>query len=150
MNIRKAKHAESTIIANLFLASRRSALPTVPLVHSDDEVRVWYESHILPQDATWIAEDADKIVGFMSVNKNEIDQLYLAPGHLGEGIGSMFVELAKHLYPDYLQLYTFQVNTRARVFYEKHGFTNIRMTDGEYNEEKEPDIRYEWRPLPTA
>ena len=41
-----------------------------------------------------------------------------------------------------LQLWTFQVNDRARRFYERNGFTIAEMTDGAGNQEREPDIRY--------
>jgi len=35
---------------------------------------------------------------------------------------------------------------RARRFYEAHGATAVEFTDGEGNEEKTPDVRYEWKP----
>jgi len=44
-----------------------------------------------------------------------------------------------------LKLWTFQRNTNARRFYEKHGFIADRMTDGMGNEEREPDMRYVWK-----
>ena len=39
-----------------------------------------------------------------------------------------------------------QQNERARRFYEARGFRAVEFTDGEANEEKTPDVRYEWRP----
>ena len=46
---------------------------------------------------------------------------------------------------DVLQLWTFQGNVKARAFYERRGFTAAEFTDGEGNEERLPDVRYEWR-----
>jgi len=43
-----------------------------------------------------------------------------------------------------LQLWTFQRNTAAIAFYEKNGFRTVRKTDGATNEEREPDILFEW------
>ena len=43
-----------------------------------------------------------------------------------------------------LELRCFQANTRARRFYETHGFRAIRFTDGADNEERTPDVRYRW------
>jgi hypothetical protein len=40
--------------------------------------------------------------------------------------------------------WTFQRNKAARRFYERHGFTLVRETDGARNEEKEPDAEYCW------
>ena len=42
---------------------------------------------------------------------------------------------------DSLQLWTFQVNDRARAFYARHGFREVELTDGATNEEHEPDVR---------
>ena len=44
------------------------------------------------------------------------------------------------------QTYTFQVNTRARAFYERHGFRVLYLGSGESNEEHQPDVRYAWTP----
>ncbi len=44
-----------------------------------------------------------------------------------------------------LRLWTFQRNHLARKFYESHEFAVIEMTDGSENDEREPDVLYEWR-----
>ena len=51
--------------------------------------------------------------------------------------------LAKELSPSGLRLFTFETNSPARRFYEKHGF--IETGRGFPNEEMLPDIRYEWK-----
>jgi hypothetical protein len=56
------------------------------------------------------------------------------------------VALAKERSPGGLGLWAFQVNKPARRFYERHGFVAVTFTDGSGNEEREPDVRYEWRP----
>jgi phosphinothricin acetyltransferase len=45
---------------------------------------------------------------------------------------------------DQIQLWTFQSNSGARRFYERHGFVAVQTTEGD-NEEKAPDVRYVWR-----
>jgi putative addiction module component (TIGR02574 family) len=42
-----------------------------------------------------------------------------------------------------VRLYTFQANTRARSFWERHGFKAIAYSDGSTNEERCPDVLYE-------
>jgi hypothetical protein len=44
-----------------------------------------------------------------------------------------------------VRLYVFQANIRARQFYERHGFSAIDFGDGSLNEERCPDVLYEWR-----
>jgi GNAT superfamily N-acetyltransferase len=83
----------------------------------------------------------------MALKPGWVDQLYVAPDRLGEGIGRRLLELAKsRADADGLQLWTFQVNDRARRFYERNGFIEAELTDGSGNEEREPDVRYVWRP----
>jgi ribosomal protein S18 acetylase RimI-like enzyme len=61
-------------------------------------------------------------------------------------VGDRFMALAKERQPGGLRLYTFQVNTRACRFYERHGFTVVDLNDGSRNEEGEPDVQYRWVP----
>jgi predicted N-acetyltransferase YhbS len=82
----------------------------------------------------------------MALTADEIDQLYVAPGWTGHGIGGRLLSTAKARRPDGLGLYTFQVNAGARRFYERHGFVVVALGDGSSNEEGQPDVRYAWRP----
>ncbi len=75
-----------------------------------------------------------------------IKELYIEPSATGHGLGGKFMTLAKQQQPEGLQAYTFQVNKGARHFYEKHGFVAIDFNAGERNEEKQPDVLYEWKP----
>jgi len=79
---------------------------------------------------------------------NWIDQLYLLPAWVGHGIGTKLLELARAELPPPIRLYTFQANERARRFYESRGFQAIAFGDGAGNEERCPDVLYEWRPEP--
>jgi putative acetyltransferase len=80
----------------------------------------------------------------LSLRPGWVDQLYVAPGHQGRGIGRRLLDLAKERSEGGLELWTFQVNDRARRFYERNGFAAVELTDGSGNEEREPDVRYRW------
>jgi GNAT superfamily N-acetyltransferase len=88
-------------------------------------------------------------IGMMALARREamgwIDHLYLAPEVVGQGIGSAFVAQAKERLGAPVRLYTFQANQGARRFYERHGFRAIQFGDGSQNEERCPDVLYEWR-----
>ena len=62
----------------------------------------------------------------------------------GPGLGTRLLDRAKAERPDGLDLWTFQANTGARRFYERHGFVEVARTDGD-NEEGAPDVRLAWR-----
>lgn len=97
-------------------------------------------------DEAWVAEAGGGIVGMMALGADELDELYLRPDWRGRGLGDRFVALAKERRPDGLSLYAFQVNGPACRFYERHGFAVVDRNDGSRNEEREPDVRYAWRP----
>ena len=84
------------------------------------------------------------VVGMMGLTPGWIDHLYVAPDHMGEGIGGRLLDLAKVRSDGRLELWTFQVNARARRFYEKNDFVEAEQTDGSGNEEREPDVRLAW------
>jgi ribosomal protein S18 acetylase RimI-like enzyme len=145
VTLRRAEPADATAVADLFLASFHATYDFA-LAHSDDEVREWIAGDLLVTEETWVAEAAGQVVGMMALDEHGIGQLYIAPDRIGQGLGSAFVGLAKQRRPDGLDLYTFQVNTRARRFYERHGFVVEMLGDGSGNEEGQPDVLYRWRP----
>ena len=105
-----------------------------------------YAEVVVPLRETWVADAESGIVGVMVLHDGELSQLYLAPDWRGRGLGDRFVALAKERNPGRLGLWAFQVNGPAQRFYERHGFVAVTYTDGSGNEEREPDVRYEWRP----
>ena len=143
-SVRRATAADADAIATLHIAAFRMTY-VFPLAHTDDEVRRWVADHLLPETETWVAEMDEAVVAFCSLRDGWVDQLYVAPGHTGRGIGSRLIELAKERQPAGLQLWTFQVNAGARRFYERHGFRAVEQTDGAGNDERQPDVRYAWR-----
>ncbi|WP_318206110.1 GNAT family N-acetyltransferase [Streptomyces sp. SCL15-4] len=145
--LRRAVAADARAVADVYLRSFHTALPDVVRPHTDDEVRYYFREVVVPSRETWVAEAAGAgVVGLMVLDGETLDQLYLDPEWRGRGIGDRFVALAKERSPDGLTLWTFQANKPAHRFYERHGFTAVDFTDGSRNEEREPDVRYDWRP----
>ena len=81
--------------------------------------------------------------GFLCRDGGEIPALYLSAAARGQGIGAALIGAAQVAAPR-LGLWTFQANSGARRFYARHGFREVRLTDGARNEEKLPDVRLEW------
>ncbi|MFI6246098.1 GNAT family N-acetyltransferase [Streptomyces sp. NPDC051016] len=146
--LRRAGGPDADEVAEVWLRSYSAALPTVVRAHSDDEVRAYFRDVVVPSRETWVAEAGGRVVGMMVLADRLVSQLYLDPDWRGRGVGDLFVALAKERFPQGLTLWTFQVNTPAHRFYERHGFVAVEHTDGSANEEREPDVRYVWRPLP--
>lgn len=144
--IRRATAADASATAEVYLRSFAAALPTVVRPRSDDEVHAYIRDVVVPSRETWVAVADDQVVGLMVLAEDLLSQLYLDPDWRGRGLGDRFVALAKERRPRGLDLWTFQVNEPAHRFYERHGFAEAERTDGSGNEEREPDVRYVWRP----
>ena len=111
-------------------------------MHSFDR-HVYFLNHIL--SAHYKIELAlmdEQIVGMIVYYADEISQLYVHVDYQGGGIGQRLLERAKTESNGKLILSTFERNKNAQRFYEKHGFSIIKR--GCENEEKLPDITYEW------
>ena len=145
ITIRPAAAADAAAVADVYLASFHATYD-FPLAHTDDEVRAWI-GEAVAGGGTWVAVDEmGTIVAMMEVKPGELDQLYVRPDRLGQGIGRRLLDVARERSPDGLTLYTFQLNDRARRFYERNGFVADWLGDGSANEERQPDVRYVWRP----
>ena len=145
ITLRPAAAGDAGAVADVYLTSFHATYD-FPLAHTDEEVRGWVRD-LVGGGGTWVAVDpAGAIVGMLALEPGVLDQLYVRPDRLGEGIGRRLLEVAKDRSPDGLSLYTFQVNERARRFYERNGFVAEWFGDGSANEERQPDVRYVWQP----
>jgi GNAT superfamily N-acetyltransferase len=147
--VRRGSPADAPAAAEVWLRSRKAAMPAIPApVHTDDEVRRHFRTTIIMERELWVAVDdiSADVIGLLVLAGADVDQLYVDPAWWGRGIGSQLLEQAKRLRPNGLWLWTFQANTGARRFYERHGFVAVDATDGSGNEERTPDVRYAWTP----
>jgi GNAT superfamily N-acetyltransferase len=145
VSVRRAVPADAEAAADVWLRSRHASVAVIPApVHTDDDVRDWFTTVVLPSREVWLGEAEGLVIAVLVLDGDELDQLYVDPGWTGRGVGSELVRLAQQQRPDGLALWTFQTNLPARRFYERHGFIAVRWTDGASNEERAPDVRYVW------
>jgi GNAT superfamily N-acetyltransferase len=148
VTLRSATPADAAAIADVYLASRKAFVAFAPRAHTDAEVREWVAVTLVPAGGTTVAVDDNAVVGMMALSRDAgvgwIDQLYLLPGATGRGIGARLLAQAKTELGAPIRLYTFQANDGARRFYEQHWFAPIAFGDGQDNEERCPDVLYEW------
>ena len=145
--IRRATASDAPSVAEVFLRSFRAAYPTIRSAHTDEQVRAWIRDEVVARTECWVAVDRDGVVAMLSLTPGWIEHLYVAPDRLGEGIGQRMLDLAKEGAAGPLQLWTFEVNERARRFYGRNGFVEVERTDGAGNDEREPDVRLVWQPV---
>tara|TARA_R110002049_G_scaffold23781_6_gene84711 strand:+ start:102953 stop:103417 length:465 start_codon:yes stop_codon:yes gene_type:complete len=119
------------------------AQPWLPRVHS----RAQDVAHVGAMiDAGWVkvARLEDDIVGFLARAGSEIHALYLHPAAQGRGIARRLLQEAKAT-RTHLGLWSFQANARAARFYRRAGFAEVTRTNGLRNDQRLPDIRFEWQ-----
>lgn len=149
--IRPLEPYDTDEAARVWWKARHASPDLLPAaIHTFAEVATWFADVLLPDAQTWVALDDGRIVAVLTLDGDDLDQLYVDPDFAGLGVGSTLVDLAKDLRPGGLALWTFQTNLRAQSFYSRHGFTEVRRTTGAANEERAPDIRMTWGNHPEA
>ena len=148
VNLRRAVPADADAVAEVLVRSRAEAMPWLAVVHTPGEVREWAEHVLIPTRMTWVAKVDGRIVGVAAVHDGWLDQLYVLPEAQGHGVGRSLLDVAKEHSGGRLRLWVFSRNTRAQRFYARAGFVVTGATDGQTNEEREPDLEMSW-PAPS-
>ncbi len=146
-SIRRADPGDAPAIASVIISSRLAFLPYARSPHTNSAVRTWVQQQLVPSGGVVVAVLGSEVVGMLASSACDgrfwIDQLYVAPGHVNQGIGSALLLHALATLGRPVQLFTFAANEGSRRFYERHGFQLIAQSDGQTNEEQCPDVLYE-------
>ena len=96
--VRRGTPADALAAAEVWLRSRKAAMPAIPApVHTDDDVRHHFRTIVVMERELWVAVDdigAD-ITGLLVLADADVDQLYVDPGWWGRGIGSQLLGRAR-------------------------------------------------------
>lgn len=142
--IRALTRDEAALAAQVHRQALDARLPWLAGLHTAEEDRGFYRDHLHPRCRMLGLFEAGRLQGVIVFADGWIEQLHVLPAAQGRGFGSSLLEVAQRQC-DALQLWTFQRNLPARRFYENRGFVVLRETDGAENEEREPDVLYQWR-----
>lgn len=140
--IREGSARDGAAVAAVFGAAW-AALRFVPKLHTREEDLAFF-SQQLDAGKSFVAESAGTIVGFAIYGPGRLHHIYVHPEHQARGLGSELLARVQASLPGGFDLWTFQPNTAARRFYERHGLSCVEETDGSANEERVPDARYVW------
>lgn len=147
VNLRAATPADAAQIAEILILARLAFMPYAPSAHTQNEVQAWAFNQLVPSGVVTVAESNGEVIGVMALSRelecSWITQMYVHPSRVGRGIGATLLAHAMAKLSPPVRLHTFQANTKARRFYERHGFVAIAFSDGSSNEERCPDVLYE-------
>lgn len=107
------------------------------------DAREYFKKVVVPENTMWIYELHQEPIGFLAMQNEFIDRLYVNPKFHRQGIGKALIEFAKTLSPNHLWLYTNQANKMSRAFYEKNEFVAEKFSVSP-PPESEPDVEYHW------
>jgi GNAT superfamily N-acetyltransferase len=142
VRLRRAESADAAAIARIHGESRRVAMPTIP-TPDDADILGFVEAKLLPPGGVTVAVvDDGEVLGYACARDGWLEHLYVAPEHQGTGVGTALLADARARTEGPLHLWVFQVNDRARRFYEHHGARAARFTGGADNMERAPDVLY--------
>lgn len=146
ISIRKYRQADFDPVTILWRVAREKSLPGFQRAkgYFFYQDREYFQNRILRENSVWVAVIGDHTAGFMAIENDFIDQLYIHPDFQRRGLGARLLEFARERSPRHLWLYTLQINLNARAFYEKHGFVPEKFGISP-PPENEPDVEYHWR-----
>ena len=148
--IRPDIEADRDAIAAIWHAG--ASLPGVgpPVMPPPEEFRASLDEEIAAGWDVMVAERVGVIVGFIAITPRaaKLNQLFVAPGAIGSGVGRALLAHAQVAMPHGFTLFTRPSNPKACRFYEKAGMVALR--DDVHPEYGDPITYYGWKPATRA
>lgn len=117
--IRALREADINRVAEIWLDTNRKAHAFIPASYWESNFALVKE--MLPQAEVYVYETDQGIQGFLGLNGEYIEGIFVLEGAQSHGIGKCLLDYAKNRKPA-LRLNVYQKNTRAIHFYQREGF----------------------------
>jgi len=109
----------------LWLRTWQLAYPSIDFAARLAWWRERWNGELVPNAAIIVAEQADKLIGFVTVDgSGYLDQLVVGPEHWGSKLATALVDEVKRRSPGGIALKVNADNSRAIRFYERSGFVH--------------------------
>ena len=141
--IRALQKADINRVADLWLDTNLKAHDFIPSQYWKENYEAVKE--MLPQAEVYVYENDTKIQGFVGLNDEYIEGIFVADGMQSQGIGKSLLDFVKEKRMR-LCLNVYQKNIRAINFYQREGF-EIRG-EGLDEDNGEKDYEMIWRRIP--
>ena len=138
--IRKLQKADINRAADIWLKTNLKAHFFIPEQYWISNYE--FVKEILPQAEVYVYEDDKMIQGFIGINDEYIEGIFVSDEMQSRGIGKILLDYIKDK-KDRLQLKVYQKNVRAMSFYQREGFTIQSEEMDEFTGEKEYVMNWE-------
>jgi len=118
--IRKYHSEDLEAVIDIWYASSSIAHPFLDPTFVE-KLKSDMRSIYMPNAESWVYEEDNSIMGFISMLDNEIGGLFVLPDKQSRGIGSSLVDFVSQSHSA-LEVEVFKKNSIGRAFYEKYGF----------------------------
>lgn len=122
--IRKYKETDIDLVIDIWELSSKNAHPFLKdefVEKVKNDMREIY----LPNSETWVFEEDNTIIGFISMIGIEIGGLFVSPNNFSRGTGTKLVDFISEIH-DTVEVEVFKKNRIGRAFYKKYGFRLIK------------------------
>ena len=138
--IRELRKADIDKVADIWLDTNIRAHDFIPAQYWKSNFESVKE--LLPPATVYVYEDDQGIQGFIGLNDEYIEGIFVPDGMQSKGIGRLLLNYAKTKRNE-LRLNVYRKNTRAIAFYQREGFKILCSGIDEATGEK--DHVMEWR-----
>ena len=138
--IRKLQKVDINRVADIWLKTNLKAHFFIPEQYWISNYE--FVKEMLPQAEVYVYEDDKMIQGFIGINDEYIEGIFVSDEMQSRGIGKMLLDYIKDK-KDKLQLKVYQKNVRAMSFYQREGFTIQSEEMDEFTREKEYVMNWE-------
>ena len=138
--IRKLQKADINRVADIWLKTNLKAHFFIPEQYWISNYE--FVKEMLPQAEVYVYEDDKMIQGFIGINDEYIEGIFVSDEMQSRGIGKILLDYIKDK-KDRLQLKVYQKNVRAMSFYQREGFTIQSEEMDEFTGEKEYVMNWE-------
>lgn len=138
--IRKLQKVDINRVADIWLKTNLKAHFFIPEQYWISNYE--FVKELLPQTEVYVYEDDKMIQGFIGINDEYIEGIFVSDEMQSRGIGKMLLDYIKDK-KDRLQLKVYQKNVRAMSFYQRERFTIQSEEMDEFTGEKEYVMNWE-------
>ena len=138
--IRKLQKVDINRVADIWLKTNLKAHFFIPEQYWISNYE--FVKEMLPQAEVYVYEDDKMIQGFIGINDEYIEGIFVSDEMQSSGIGKILLDYIKDK-KDRLQLKVYQKNVRAMSFYQREGFTIQSEEMDEFTREKEYVMNWE-------
>ena len=138
--IRKMQNPDINRVADIWLKTNLKAHDFIPEQYWTSNYELVKE--MMSQAEVYVYEDDKMIQGFIGINDEYIEGIFVSDEMQSRGIGKILLDYIKDK-KDRLQLKVYQKNVRAMSFYQREGFTIQSEEMDEFTREKEYVMNWE-------